>query len=79
LENLSVLRDVYPLLILEWRFKAYLLMAHRFIKERWRVSLLGFLILWARSQVAIHHLVYHIDLSSARFFPIPSINSYLVG
>jgi len=46
---------------------------------RWRASLLEFVILWARSQVAIHHLAYLIDLSGARFFLIPSIDSYLVG
>jgi len=53
--------------------------ASKFIKGRFRVSLLGFLILWARSQVAIHHLAYLMDLSGVRFFPIPSIDSYLVG
>jgi len=38
----------------------------RFIKGRWRVSILGFLILWARSQVGIHHLAHLMDLSGAR-------------
>jgi len=53
--------------------------ASGFIKGRWRVSLLGFLILWARSQVAIHHPAYLMDLSGTIFFPIPSIDSYFVG
>jgi len=53
--------------------------ASGFIKGKWRVSLLGFLILWARSQVVIHHLVYLMDLRGARFFLIASIDSYFVG
>jgi len=72
-------RDVSPLLILERHFKAYLLMAHVDSSNWGRVSLLGFLILWARSQVAIHHLAYLMDLSGTRFFSIPNIDSYFVG
>jgi len=35
-----------------------------FIKGKSIVSLFGFLILWARSQVVIHHLTYLMGLSS---------------
>jgi len=49
------------------------------IKGKWRVFLLGFLIVWARSQVMIHHLAYLMDLSGTRFFQVSNIDSYLVG
>jgi len=50
-----------------------------FIIGKWRVSFLEFLILLDRSQVTIHYLAYLMDLSSTKFFSIPSIDSYLVG
>jgi len=73
-------RDVSSLLILEWHFIDYLLMAHRVSSKGSEEFLsLRFLILWAKSQVAIHHLAYLMDFGGPGFFLIPNIDSYLVG